>query len=443
LGQLEYSKVNELLGIDIFSGLPLSNSNNRVALVITDYLSKYSVVIPLPNKKAATVAEAIIDGWVTKFGFPKALQSDQGKEFTSKLSKAFYNLMGIRKLNTTPYTPKANGLVERFNKVIGNTLAKLVCHDQLNWDKMVPIVAMEYNACVQCSTGETPYFMMMGKDWVFPSDITNDNQKWKDYLGDNSTLSAMTDRINAAKLKIRESHLANAERYNQRQRPHHLKKGDQVIFLRVLKTKKNISHKKLGLPGVGPFIVHSVNDLGSRVVILVKGEQREVNAATLVKYTPRPQWMVDPDMPTIEDLTGPTTIPPLITGSDEEDEGVLETGHNMSDVEIARAFDLPEIPDQVELSIGMKVDVDIAKTQRHGILTRRDTGKKTAYVKGKNINRWIPYEKIRPCTCRAGAPVSIPKPQEKRKANPRRTTRIYHRMYNIEEQSEDNTMCNQ
>jgi len=48
---------------------------------MTDALTKYVELVPLQNKEATTVAEAIFDKWICRFGAPLDLITDQGKEF--------------------------------------------------------------------------------------------------------------------------------------------------------------------------------------------------------------------------------------------------------------------------------------------------------------------------------------------------------------------------
>ena len=53
---------------------------------MTDALTKYVELVPLQNKEATTVAEAIFDKWICRFGAPLDLVTDQGKEFCAKVS---------------------------------------------------------------------------------------------------------------------------------------------------------------------------------------------------------------------------------------------------------------------------------------------------------------------------------------------------------------------
>ena len=57
---------------------------------------------------------------IPKHGVPAQLLSDHGTAFLSKLLAEvhMYQLMGMKKLNTTAYHPQTDRLVERFNHIL-------------------------------------------------------------------------------------------------------------------------------------------------------------------------------------------------------------------------------------------------------------------------------------------------------------------------------------
>ena len=50
-----------MIGMDLFSGIPESETGYRNILVITNYVTKYVVAIPLFSKTAGEVALEFID----------------------------------------------------------------------------------------------------------------------------------------------------------------------------------------------------------------------------------------------------------------------------------------------------------------------------------------------------------------------------------------------
>ena len=72
------------IGIDFMGALPLSNGNKHI-LVIGDHFTKWYEAIPLPDQTAVTAANALVEYWISRFGCPNSLHSDQGRNFESKL----------------------------------------------------------------------------------------------------------------------------------------------------------------------------------------------------------------------------------------------------------------------------------------------------------------------------------------------------------------------
>ena len=70
---------------------------------------------PVRNEKAETVAEKFVSEFVCRFGVPAELHSERGRNFESKVFAEVCNLLGIKKTCTTPYNPKSDEMIERFN----------------------------------------------------------------------------------------------------------------------------------------------------------------------------------------------------------------------------------------------------------------------------------------------------------------------------------------
>ena len=47
----------------------------------TEAFSKLAELVALPNKEAQTVAEALFNRWICRYGLPEEILSDGGKEF--------------------------------------------------------------------------------------------------------------------------------------------------------------------------------------------------------------------------------------------------------------------------------------------------------------------------------------------------------------------------
>ena len=80
-------------------------------------------------------------------------------------------LLQIQKTRTTPYHPQSDGMVERNNRTILTMLSAFVNEHQNDWDEHLPYISMAYRAAEHETTGNTPNYMMLGREVTTPLDI--------------------------------------------------------------------------------------------------------------------------------------------------------------------------------------------------------------------------------------------------------------------------------
>ena len=83
-----------------------------------------------------------------RYGAPDVLHTDQGTKFNSDLMQDICRLFMIDKTRTTPYHIQGNGQVERFNRVIADTISKHCAEKPHLWDTYLPKVTFVYNTTV-------------------------------------------------------------------------------------------------------------------------------------------------------------------------------------------------------------------------------------------------------------------------------------------------------
>jgi hypothetical protein len=92
--------------------------------VIYCYLSKYPFVRAIKSKEAPEIARVLFE-FITLFGAPRELVSDQGTEFLNNVVKELTKIEYIDHLITSSYNPRCNGSVERYNQTFISTLTRL------------------------------------------------------------------------------------------------------------------------------------------------------------------------------------------------------------------------------------------------------------------------------------------------------------------------------
>ena len=71
--------------LNILGLLPDSDRGNKYILIIRDYSSKWTEPHAIPNQEATPVARVLVEEFVARFGIPRQIHSDQGRNFESKV----------------------------------------------------------------------------------------------------------------------------------------------------------------------------------------------------------------------------------------------------------------------------------------------------------------------------------------------------------------------
>uniref|UniRef100_A0AAX7VQZ3 Gypsy retrotransposon integrase-like protein 1 n=1 Tax=Astatotilapia calliptera TaxID=8154 RepID=A0AAX7VQZ3_ASTCA len=169
LMNIKTSRPLELVCIDYLSIEP-DQSNSKDVLVITDHFTKFAVAVPTPNQRARTVAKALWENFIVHYGVPERLLSDQGPDFESKTINELCEIIGMKKIHTTPYHPRANP-VERFNRTLLQMLGILNDNEKLHWKDYVKPLVHAYNCTKNDVTGYSPYVLMFGRQPRLPIDL--------------------------------------------------------------------------------------------------------------------------------------------------------------------------------------------------------------------------------------------------------------------------------
>ena len=119
----------DLLNVD-FSSIETTlelNQSPRVAniLVFQDHFMKHVLAYVTSDQTAKTIAKYLYQGYILIFGAPSRLLSDRGANFMSSVIDEMCKILSVKKLQTMPYHPQTNGLVERSQQTIMRMIGKL------------------------------------------------------------------------------------------------------------------------------------------------------------------------------------------------------------------------------------------------------------------------------------------------------------------------------
>ena len=92
---------------------PLPDSQGcRYILLIREEFSKWYEAVGKPNQEAKTVAGALVERWITRFGCPVNLYSNNGTNFMSEMFRELCRIFGIQRISTTSFHPDI-AMIER------------------------------------------------------------------------------------------------------------------------------------------------------------------------------------------------------------------------------------------------------------------------------------------------------------------------------------------
>ena len=120
------------------------NQNYRYMLNVVDCFSKYAWSVPLLDKKAETVLNALEKIIETSHRKPKRLWVDEGKEFYNRKMDEF-----IRENNIVRYSTHGESksvIVERFNRTLkANMWKRFTALNTRNWIDLLEKLMNDYN----------------------------------------------------------------------------------------------------------------------------------------------------------------------------------------------------------------------------------------------------------------------------------------------------------
>ena len=175
--------------MDILSGLPTTKEKYKHVLLVVDSYSKWCECFPLRTQEATEVAAVLFREIISRYGSPRSLVSDRGRNFMSNLVKALAELFEIKRTYTSAYHPMTNGLVESKNSYILQALRAYCKGQQDDWPELLPGIMMAYRSTPATqSTDFSPFFLLYGREMRLPIDTVLQpkdhlNQDCKIHLG--------------------------------------------------------------------------------------------------------------------------------------------------------------------------------------------------------------------------------------------------------------------
>jgi hypothetical protein len=147
------------------------------------------MLYPMKDKTAVSTALCLLQV-CTLIGFPKILQSDNGKEFINELIRILVEEGGFEHRTITAYNARANGAAERAVQTVKRGVIKMTEGRRQDWDIYVPAVQYALNLKVTARHGSTPFSLMFARhpngfrDYSSTLDLTSffEGERYRNHL---------------------------------------------------------------------------------------------------------------------------------------------------------------------------------------------------------------------------------------------------------------------
>ncbi len=144
--------------------LPVSKEGYKYLFTMIDRSTRWLEALPVKNLEAATAADALVSGWISRFGVPADITSDRGTQFCSQVWRALCEKLSITHHSTTAYHPASNGMVERAHPQVKEALRARAA--QNDWPAHLPWVLLGLRVAPKEDSGVSSAELVYGPDSI-------------------------------------------------------------------------------------------------------------------------------------------------------------------------------------------------------------------------------------------------------------------------------------
>ena len=233
-----------------------------------DYFTKWAEAEPLATVTEQKVRNFVWRSIICWFGIPKALVSDNGKQFDNLKFKNFCAELGIKNYYSSPTHPQSNKQAEVTIRTLKAALKTKLENLKGKWVDYLPKVLWAYRTTRKSATQETPFTLAFDTEAVAPVEVRLKSPRIEFANAEHNeeslhlNLDLLEEKRKQA-LKHAEDYQRKTTRYYDRKvKPNSFKPSD-LVLKKLVPSRKDPTHGKLGPNWKGPYIVSRINRPGN------------------------------------------------------------------------------------------------------------------------------------------------------------------------------------
>ena len=154
---------NETVSMDI------KEIDSIKVLHMIDHATRYSVAVKLSSKESAEILKVVFKFWIAYFGTPDAFLTDNGREFNNQSFRDMAQNLNIVVRTTAAQSPWSNGLNERHNAILAESVKKTIEDAKCNFDIALAWAVSAKNTLHSVEGGYSPNQLVFGRNPNLPS----------------------------------------------------------------------------------------------------------------------------------------------------------------------------------------------------------------------------------------------------------------------------------
>lgn len=249
-------KAFDLVIIDTIGPFETSLNGNKYAVTLICDLTKFLIILPVKDKEAKTIARAVFDGFILRYGGMREIRTDMGTEYINQTLAELTKLLNIKHMRSSSYHHQSLGTIERSHKTLNEYLRSYLKESRYNWDEFATYFGYCYNTTPNIvAANYTPFELVFGK--LSPRlELLNSSSVEPVYNVDDYS-KEVKYRLQVAQKRahncIELFKTKYKMDYDRKAKPLNLKVGDRVLL-------RNENRHKLDKMYLGPYVVVSIKD---------------------------------------------------------------------------------------------------------------------------------------------------------------------------------------
>ena len=225
-----------------------------------DYFTKWVEAEPLATITKKKVRNFVWRSIICRFGIPRALVSDNGKQFDNSKFRDFCAKLGIKNYYPPPAHPQSNGQAEITIRTLKAALKTKLENLKGKWVEYLPEVLWAYRTTHKSATQETPFALAFGVEAMALIEVGLKSPRVEFANAEHNeeifrlNLDLLEEKREQVLRRTKDYRRKTAKYYDRRVRPKSFK-PDDLVLKKLLPAKKDPTHGKLVPKWEGPYVI--------------------------------------------------------------------------------------------------------------------------------------------------------------------------------------------